>query len=76
MKGLAYEVSRLTVAVGTTITWSNHDPVGHTVTADDGSFDSGVIAAEAVWSHQFDRPGTYAFTCTLHPFMKGTVVVR
>lgn len=64
------------VATGTTIAWSNQDQVLHTVTGDDNSFDSGVINFGTVWRHTFDRAGTYSYHCTLHPFMKATVVVR
>ncbi len=50
-------------------------PAAH-VTADDTSFDSGLIENGQVWRYTFTRPGTYAFHCTPHPFMKGTVVVK
>lgn len=67
---------RLEIAAGTTVTWTNDDPLDHSVTATDGSFDSGLIHPGASWSHTFTAPGTYAYACTPHPFMHGTVVVR
>jgi plastocyanin len=67
---------QIEVAAGTTITWQNQDQVQHTVTADDNSWDSGPIEPGASWSHTFDKPGTYPFHCTPHPFMQGAVVVR
>jgi plastocyanin len=73
---MAYTDSKLEVATGATIAWSNQDQVPHTVTGDDNSFDSGVINSDGVWRHTFDRAGTYSYHCTLHPFMKATVVVR
>lgn len=73
---LAYAPGRLQVASGTTVVWTNRDAVAHTVTANDGSFDSGLIAPGKTWRHTFTRPGTYNFHCTPHPFMKGVVVVR
>ena len=76
MQGLQYTVTTLEIVVGTTIEWKNDDPLPHTVTADDGSFDSGLIESGQVWRYTFTRPGTYAFHCTPHPFMKGTVVVK
>jgi plastocyanin len=76
MQGLQYTDATLEIEVGTTIEWKNEDPLPHTVTADDNSFDSGVINNGQVWRFTFTRPGTYAFHCTLHPFMKGTVVVK
>jgi plastocyanin len=68
--------ARLEVAPGTTVTWVNDDPLDHSVVATDGSFDSGLIHAGGTWSHTFNAPGTYAYSCTPHPFMHGTVVVR
>lgn len=76
MRSMTYTDSKLEVAAGTTIAWSNQDQVPHTVTSDENSFDSGVINTDAVWRHTFDRAGTYTYHCTLHPFMKATVVVR
>ncbi|HXI19533.1 MAG TPA: cupredoxin family copper-binding protein, partial [Gemmatimonadales bacterium] len=76
MQSLAYDQPRLEIAVGTTIEWKNNDPVAHTVTADDSTFDSGSIEAGQVWRYTFTRPGTYMFHCTPHPFMKGTVIVQ
>ena len=76
MVGLQYAQPVLEIAVGTTIEWKNEDPVAHTVTADDNGFDSGLIESGQVWRYTFTRPGTYAYHCTPHPFMKGTVVVK
>jgi len=73
---LAFAPARIEIAAGTTVEWRNDDPVVHVVRADDGSWDSGDIAPGATWRHTFDRPGTYTYTCTPHPFMKGVVVVR
>jgi plastocyanin len=63
------------VPVGGTITWTNQGSQGHSVTAGDGSFDSGVVAPGASATIQFDTPGVFAYVCTPHPWMKGTVVV-
>ncbi|HEX5830604.1 MAG TPA: plastocyanin/azurin family copper-binding protein [Gemmatimonadaceae bacterium] len=77
MQQLAYEPRHIEVAAGTTVVWTNDAPLVHTVTADDGtSFDSGPVKVGARWGFRFTRPGTYAFHCTPHPFMKGVVVVR
>ncbi|HEV2147515.1 MAG TPA: cupredoxin family copper-binding protein [Longimicrobiaceae bacterium] len=76
MRGFAYTPARIEVAAGTTVEWKNEDPMAHTVTATDGGFDSGLIEPGATWRRTFDTPGTYPFSCTPHPFMKGTVVVR
>jgi plastocyanin len=76
MRNLAYTPERIEIEVGTTVVWRNADPVEHTVTAPDGSWDSGLIEPGSSWRRTFDRPGTYPFFCTPHPFMTGVVVVR
>ncbi|MFN2397999.1 MAG: cupredoxin family copper-binding protein [Gemmatimonadaceae bacterium] len=76
IKGFAFTPSRIEITAGTTVTWKNNEQLAHTVIATDGSFSSPVIEAGATWSHTFAKPGTYNFTCTPHPFMKGAVVVR
>ncbi|HEV8401043.1 MAG TPA: cupredoxin family copper-binding protein [Gemmatimonadales bacterium] len=76
MRTMAFAPTNIEIAAGATIRWTNDDQLVHTVTADDGSWDSGEIAPGRTWRHTFDRPGTYAFHCTPHPFMKGVVVVR
>ena len=73
---MAFGPSRIEIAAGTTITWTNNDPLAHTITADDRSWDSGEIAPGQTWSHTFTQPGEFAFHCTPHPFMKGVLVVR
>ncbi len=70
----------VTIPVGTTVTWINNDEAEHTVTAGDGLFDSGNImtanvAPGASFSFTFTEPGTYEYTCTIHPRMTGTIVV-
>ncbi|MGH7447371.1 MAG: cupredoxin domain-containing protein [Longimicrobiales bacterium] len=76
IRNLAYIPGRIEVTAGTTITWRNEDQLDHTVTAQDGTWDSGVIRPGATWQRTFATPGTYEFFCTPHPFMKGTIVVR
>ena len=74
----------LTVPKGTTVTWTNDDTTLHTVTsgsAESGNpgtgteFDSSDLAAGKTFQHQFSIPGTFDYYCTLHPYMKGKVVV-
>ena len=76
IRNLAFTPARIEIAVGTTVEWTNSDALAHTVTAPDGSFDSGPIDTGKSWSHTFAAPGTYDFACTPHPFMKGVVIVR
>jgi plastocyanin len=76
MRQITFTPGRIEITAGTVVEWKNDDPLVHTVTADDGSWDSGNIQPGATWRRTFDRPGTYPFHCTPHPFMKGVVVVR
>ena len=76
MRNLAFVPGTIEIQAGTTVEWTNNDPLSHSVTADDGSFSSGLIGSGRKWRHLFDKPGTYTYHCTPHPFMKGTVVVR
>ena len=69
-----------TISAGETLAWSNADGVSHTVTAgtggrSDGGFDSGLMSPGASFQTTFDQPGRFAYTCTLHSFMSGVVVV-
>jgi plastocyanin len=71
-----FQPARLEIAAGTTVVWTNNGQTMHTVTAEDGSFDSGPIETGQRGSITFSRAGTFPFHCTPHPFMKGVVVVR
>lgn len=70
-----FSPNTLNVKVGTTVTWVNNDNAPHTVTADNGSFDSGMIQPGAKWSHTFNKSGKFSYFCTPHPWMKAKVVV-
>ena len=72
----------LPVKAGTTVTWTNGDTTLHTVTSgtpeggNSGTeFDSSYIAAGKSFQHAFNTAGTFDYYCTLHPFMKGKIVV-
>lgn len=68
--------SHLDVVAGETIRWTNDSARVHTVTADDGSFDSGRMSAAATFAHRFAAPGATAYHCTLHPLIRGDVAVH
>jgi len=73
----AFQPSTLTVSVGQEITWTNDGAVPHTVTADNGSFDSGQLQPGAQYKHSFSAAGTYAYHCSVHPTqMTATVIVQ
>ena len=68
----------LTVPVGTTVTWINHDEIPHTVVAagNPRAFRSGGLDTDDKFSFTFTKPGIYSYLCTVHPYMTGKVVVR
>ena len=76
IKSMAFQPNRIEITAGTTVTWTNNDPLEHSVTAVDRSFDSGLIKSGGTWRYTFTRPGTYQFFCQPHPFMKGVVIVK
>ena len=57
------------------MTWTNTGSRPHTVTADDGSFDSGRLDPGEQFSQTFDQPGTFTYHCGFHPEMQGSIVV-
>ena len=73
---LTFDARTVRVRAGTTVRWTNGDQLQHSVTADDGSFDSGLIEPGRSYGRVFDRPGDYAYHCTPHPFMTGHVIVE
>lgn len=76
LKDFSFSPQALAVKVGDTVTFTNEDVAGHTVTADDGSFDSGILNQGESTSVTFDSPGTFGYHCTPHPNMTVTVVVE
>ena len=76
VQDFSFQPARMVVKSGTKVVWTNQGQVVHTVTAEDGSFESGEIQPGERRSITFSRPGTYSYHCTPHPFMKGVVEVR
>lgn len=74
MKGIRFQPAELAVHPGETVEFKNQDIVAHTVTADDGSFDSGLIQPGSSWKMTVQKTGTLAYHCTPHPNMKATLV--
>jgi plastocyanin len=72
----AFQPASLQIAAGTTVTWTNADSTAHTVTSDNGAFDSGPLAPGASFTQTFDTPGTYTYHCQIHPFMTATIIVN
>lgn len=77
IKDFKYSPTPATVKAGATVTVPNADNAPHTLT-DKGSgraFDSGTIKGDESGSVTFTKPGTYAYFCEFHPYMKGSVTV-
>ena len=72
----AFDPATVTMNVGDSVTWNNQDGTAHTATAGDGSFNTGNIAAGGSATVTFDTAGTFAYACSIHPQMSGSVVVQ
>jgi plastocyanin len=75
IEDFAYEPDPVTIEEGGKVIWKNRDAAPHTATAEDGSFDTGTIEEGKLKSETFKEPGTYAYICSIHPQMHGTVEV-
>ena len=71
-----FSPERLKVKAGTTVTWTNHDDIPHTVAAKDRGFKSKVMDTDESFTFTFSTPGEYTYFCSLHPHMTGTIVVE
>jgi plastocyanin len=72
----AYAPDPIIISVGTTVTWTNTDTTRHSATADDGSFDTDLLPTGESGSVTFNMARTFPYTCDIHPYMTGTVIVR
>lgn len=75
IEDFAYKPDPVTVEEGGKVIWLNRDSAPHTATAEDGSFDTGTLEEGKLKSENFKQPGTYAYVCSIHPQMHGTVEV-
>jgi len=79
IKNFAFDPSSLTVKTGTVVTWLNQDGAPHTIVSDTGSpatFSSDSLSTGASYKFTFTQPGTYTYHCSIHPSMKGTIIVQ
>lgn len=75
MAGSRFEPATIAIAPGETVRWFNDDTAPHTVTASDGTWDSGNLSPGASFERRFATPGTYSYVCRYHPWMTGEVQV-
>lgn len=76
IRNFSFQPRTITISRGTTVTWTQRDQVAHTVTADNGSYDSGLLQQGQTYSRTFNDVGTSTYYCKPHPNMKGTIIVR
>jgi len=76
IKESAYTPPTLSVPVGTTVRWVNHDEEPHTITSVSGAFGSAGLSHDDAFAQTFTHPGRYEYFCALHPRMKAVVVVK
>lgn len=77
IRNLAFNPQNLSIPVGATVRWTNNEGfLTHTATADDFSWDSGLLSPGQQFSRTFNTPGVYPYHCDLHFFMTGTITVN
>jgi plastocyanin len=76
IKDFKFSPASLTVPVGTTGTWTNHDEETHTITSTTGAFSSAGLSDGDTFARTFTQPGTYQYFCSLHPHMRAAVIVK
>jgi amicyanin len=76
INNFSFSPSTVTVPVGTTVTWTNKDEITHNVVSTDKSIKSKVLDTNEQFTFTFTTAGTYSYLCTIHPRMKGTIVVK
>jgi plastocyanin len=76
IRSFLYMPATVRIRPGDTVEWVNDDDAVHTVTAENGGFDSGGIRTGGRWRARFDEPGRFLYYCGPHPFMKAVVIVQ
>jgi len=76
IQNFAFSPATITIKAGEKVTWTNQDSIGHSATADNGSFDTGVLQQGQSGNVTFSKTGTFTYHCSVHPNMKATVIVQ
>jgi plastocyanin len=71
-----FNPQQITVKAGTTVVWTNHDDIPHTVTSSTKVFKSNALDTDDKFLFTFTTPGSYLYFCALHPHMTGSIVVE
>lgn len=72
----SFSPSVITIKIGESVMWTNKDSMQHSATANNKTFDTGLLSQGKSGSVTFKKAGTYAYYCSLHPNMKATVIVQ
>jgi amicyanin len=72
----AFTPATLTVPVGAQVTWANRDEIPHNIVTQDETVKSKLLRTDEKFSFTFTKPGTYSYFCSIHPMMKGKIVVQ
>ncbi len=77
IQNFAFSPASLTVKKGTTVKWTNHDDIAHTVIESDNKAGPGspLLAKDQTYSFTYNEVGTFAYKCSIHPSMTGTITV-
>jgi len=76
LKNLAFYPSVLNIKIGTKVRWTNKDVVNHTIVSDSGTFNSGILSPGQSFSFTFNKLGSVNYHCTIHPAMKGLIIIH
>ena len=76
IQGFRFRPANITIKRGTRVRWINRDSAAHTVTANNGAFNSGLLRKGETFSRTFRTVGKRAYHCNPHPYMRGSVVVQ
>lgn len=71
-----FSPATLTVEKGTDVTWTNHDDIPHSIVLTGPNVRSKALDTDKSYTYKFEKAGTFAYICGLHPHMKGTIVVK
>jgi plastocyanin len=75
IQNYAFSPSTLTIQKGANVTWTNYDSIQHNVVSDSSVFSSPLLNKGDTYTHQFNNTGSFSYICSIHPYMKGTIVV-
>jgi len=75
IQNYAFSPSTLTIQKGANVTWKNDDSVQHTVVSDSSAFSSPLLSTGDTYTYQFNNSGSFSYHCSIHPYMKGTIVI-